>query len=347
MREGTWFVKDWRKKCTRCEQKIEGDDDAYCYNCGKWLGVIRRHVWSFFSCAAFLILVSVSSMAVSLFMPTQTAFGMRVPGMVIGFVGLLFLVAIKPMGMWIHWVEQKRLKAKAHNAECARLERERMAQEDQEERERSANAKADSGIDIQIHAINGSAVQEMLIKSRDQIQAMVEEVQTNPEAERIELFRLILDKVNELRDRTEELIEKANALEEEPPQLSDCNCGEGERSRFHMNWCEMAKKKEPQPITFTTVSKGIDKFTDIACSCGRTNRVIHMRDEFICPCGARYVRTSKGWRPEERCCLQFGSEMCVGTYGDSFGEESCNKTARDCQRHGNFERFAPMAWPVE
>lgn len=131
-----------------------------------------------------------------------------------------------------------------------------------------------------------------------------------------------------------------NACEKGPIKGCEVCCGTDERmlcARIYL-----AKKDlMPDQITFTTISKGLDKFTDIQCSCGRKSRASHQRSEFICPCGRRYVNTSRGWRPEPRCRLQFGSEMCVGRPCEIAPGDHCNKTLECCRAHRNEERFAP------
>jgi hypothetical protein len=415
MREGTWFTGHWYKTCMKCDLSIGEEDASYCPNCGKWLGSVRQHVVAFFLFAVVAFVVAIGMALIAYI--NDGAIVHSILATVFGGLCLGILSAIKPFGSYLVRSEEKKRRAEEWNDE---VERRKWTEEDLEERKHSANWKADSDLDIKINVMNAEAVQEALLKSRDRIAAMMKEVASNPDAEKPDdekrdVLRLILEKVEALRDRTEELMERAARLEEAPlgsdgvttlpvrngPALtvyypytkdniegandikrnlekayeSHCNlagmrvrlrgivhswerfrpgCADGpmgpekctncdkDETAFceKINETRLILEEKQQPITFTTVSKGLDRFTDIGCSCGRTNRVIHLRQEFTCPCGKRYVSTVDGWRSEPRCRLRYGSVACCGPYGETV-TGSCDKTTQDCVANRNFERFSP------
>jgi hypothetical protein len=422
MREGTWFVERWYKTCMKCDLSVGDEDASYCPNCGKWLGSVRSHV-SFFALLSFGSFIAATGFAFGAYLTGGRNPSFQILAVICAGICLGMLYSIKPFGEHLVRLEGKKRRAEEWNAEVEKRRRE--AEEDRTERERSANAKAESGINIRFNAVDRERVREMLKGHMDRFsigfkKSGMEEfpllrgwpspsneklgtIRTNKEqwlADIIEagvslgwhknaegevesffleplpakptkefkysgqvlrwlaghddddqlyydaaspyhhhgspfMFRIRMEKSTRLwyLDHDDELMNQ-----------------EDEEARFKtleaaMMHCEVARSeivleeaRKEKKITFTTVQCGLEKFTDIGCSCGREHNVSHLRNDFICPCGKRYVNTSEGWRPEPRCRFFLGS---VGCGLRATARLHCDKTLDGCRKLGNEERFAP------
>jgi hypothetical protein len=121
-----WLIYGWKGTCPRCSLDIgEAKEFSFCPNCGKWLGVIRKHVFNFLGIASMLAAVG-GGAALSIHFGYESQadpFLWCLAALFLISSGLLVL-SIPPVGKWIHRRERCLDRARELNAEKAKAARE-------------------------------------------------------------------------------------------------------------------------------------------------------------------------------------------------------------------------------